>query len=111
MTSEFENIFGLGATQTATQIVLSKADLPMTAAAENGGEQALAAILKKAMTNLSVARFDGNIEQNITIESGSSGQVTRKEDGAEVPYRKYQIVISFYERDEQINSGINPDKY
>lgn len=63
------DVFGSGATQTATAITTQKSDLPtLTAAADNTGQALLVAILLKAKENLSPAARETNPDIKVTIE-------------------------------------------
>jgi hypothetical protein len=112
----FTEIFGENATQTATDIIIKKADLPMTVAADNGGEQVLAAIVKKSKVFLSPGFLERTLTQNITVEERLPDRVFRTERSAldvpvEVPYIKVEAIIAFYKRDVVQSSGIEPDAY
>ena len=64
-------IFGAGATQTATAITILKADLPtLTPSATNTAESLLAGVLIKASSVLTVANRTANPDQSIAIEAG-----------------------------------------
>jgi hypothetical protein len=64
-------IFGAGASQSATAITILKADLPgLTASATNTGESLLAGIILKAAINLTPTNRDNNPDQSIAIETG-----------------------------------------
>ena len=64
-------IFGAGATQTATSITILKASLPtLTPIATNTAESLLAGILLQAKTTLTTTRRDSDTSQGIAIESG-----------------------------------------
>ncbi len=64
-------VFGASATQTATTLTITKADLPgLTASANNTAESLLVAILLKAKTQLTDANQALNIEQSLTINDG-----------------------------------------
>jgi hypothetical protein len=107
----FIAIFGGNATQTLTEIVIPKSGLNMTPTANNGGEQIFAALTKNAKGHFSTKRFEEDPTINILIEEGSAGAENRKENDVLVPYRKYSIVTSFWERDANLTGGIYPDKY
>jgi hypothetical protein len=64
-------VFGAGATQTATTVTILKADLPgLTASAANTAESLLAGIVIKAGATLTVASRTANPDQSIAIEQG-----------------------------------------
>ena len=62
-----QEVFGAGATQTATTIVILKADLDITAAATNKAEGLYAAIVKKATVNLTKTAFDADEDRSVYI--------------------------------------------
>lgn len=65
------DVFGAGATQTATTITIAKADLPgLTASATNNGQQLLAGILLKAAAKLTAANRTSDPDVKITIDYG-----------------------------------------
>jgi hypothetical protein len=104
-----QEIFGTGATQTATTITILKADLPMTAAAVNGGEQVLAAMAKKASTPLSSTNFGTNVDQNISITTGYDSIITRSVNNVTSNYLQTQLVFNFSKL--QTSPGVTPDDY
>lgn len=64
-------VFGAGASQTATTITISKADLPtLTASSTNTAQQLLVAILLKARQVLTPANRDTNPDIKATIDYG-----------------------------------------
>jgi hypothetical protein len=104
-----EEIFGAGATQTATTITILKADLPMTAAALNRGEQVLAAIVKKASVNLTAANFATNAEQSIEVAPGYDSLVYRTIGNVSETRFQTQLTVNFTK--PQVSSGVTPDDY
>ena len=101
-----QQIFGANATQDATAITISKADLiGLTADANNTGESVLVSINLTARDYLTEANYDSNIDQSIYLEDGLSSFTTR-EDTA---YRQDQITINLTKIDT--SSAINPDDY
>jgi hypothetical protein len=63
-------LLGLNVTQTATEIVIKKADLAMTAAAVNGSEQIAVAILKRLAEGLPKSTWDDTREVDLYAETG-----------------------------------------
>jgi D-alanyl-D-alanine dipeptidase len=104
-----QNIFGANATQTATQIIIQKADLPMTASATNRGEQVLAAIVKNASTSLTATNFNTNPDQSITIGTGFDQLAYRTVNDVQQTYLQNQLTLSFAKL--QSSTGITPDDY
>jgi hypothetical protein len=104
-----QQIFGANATQNATQIIIQKADLPMTAAATNRGEQVLAAIVKNASPALTAANFNTNPDQSITIGIGFDQLAYRTVNNVQETYLQNQLTLSFAKL--QSSTGITPDDY
>jgi hypothetical protein len=104
-----QEIFGAGATQTATTITILKSDLPMTASATNRGEQVLAAINKKASTVLTTDTLDANPDRSITIAPGFDAISYRTVNNVQTPYLQTQLTINFLKA--QTSQGITPDDY
>jgi hypothetical protein len=104
-----QEIFGAGATQTATTITLIKADLPMTAAANNRGEQVFAAIAKRASTVLDKTSFDADPDRSINIQSGFDQIVYRTISGATTTLLQTALTVNFVKI--QAAAGISPDDY
>ena len=104
-----QEIFGAGATQTATTITILKSDLPMTAAAVNRGEQTFAAICKKASTVLTTASFSSNGDQSINIAPGFDSLAYRTISTVQETLLQTQLTINFGK--VQATSGITPDDY
>lgn len=104
-----QDIFGAGATQTATTITILKSDLPMTAAAANKGEQIFAAIAKKAATYLTTSAFGNNSDQSINISAGFDSLVYRTIGNDTLTFLQSQLTVNFAKL--QSSSGITPDSY
>jgi hypothetical protein len=101
-------IFGSSATQTATQLIISKADLAtvgLTASATNTAESLLAAIIALAQPALGETTYGSNLEQSIVIVDGTDSLTTR----GNITYRQKTKTIEFFKVD---NLGIfDPDDY
>jgi hypothetical protein len=104
-----QDIFGANATQTATDIIIKKADLPMTASATNRGEQVLAAMIKKNSTLLTATNFNTNPDQSITIGTGFDQLAYRTVGTETLTYLQNQVTLSFAKL--QSSTGITPDDY
>jgi hypothetical protein len=104
-----QEIFGAGATQDATTITILKANLPMTSALTNRGEQVFAAICKKASTVLTTAAFGTNAEQSINIAAGYDSLAYRTIGAVTDTLLQTQLTINFAK--VQATSGITPDDY
>ena len=101
-------IFGIGASQTATEITLTKADFTnLTADANNTAESLLIAILLKASENLTLVSFDSNLDQSTYVEPGFSSFTNRGENNDQ--YRTDQLVVNLAKLDT--SAVIDPDDY
>jgi hypothetical protein len=108
MEPSLTQVFGVGATQTATTITISKADLPsLTASSSNRAESLLVAILLKAQMGLPRTSFDTDIDQSIYIESGFPTFSIRGENNAS--YRTDQLTINLAKPDTGVI--LDPDDY
>lgn len=103
-----EQLFGVGTTQTATTLTISKSGLAaagLTASGTNSAESLLAAILALCQTSLSGAKAATNADQSITVSDSPASLVTV---GSQTRYRK-NIIISF--GSVANTAGITPDAY
>jgi hypothetical protein len=104
-----QEVFGAGATQTATTITILKADLDMTATATNRGEQCFAAIVKKASGKLTTTEFATNANQSITIAAGFDSLAYRTIGTVQETLLQTQLTLNFAK--VQTTSGVTPDDY
>jgi hypothetical protein len=104
-----QDIFGAGATQTATTITISKSDLPMTALAVNTGERVFAAMVKKAAGTLTTTNFGTNPDQSINIAAGFDSIVFRSVNNVQTQNLNTQLTLNFTK--PQISAGITADDY
>lgn len=101
-------VFGAGATQTATTITIVKADLPgLTASATNRAESLIVGILLKALPGLTKAGFEADTNQNIYIESGYPAFSFRGTNNDS--YRIDQLTVNLAKLDTL--ATIDPDDY
>ena len=105
-------VFGAGATQTATTISINKSDLAaigLTPSATNTAESLLAAIVIFAKGYLTQSKFEANTDQSITIEPGFDSIISR-DDGAGnlISYRQTQFNINLHKLDA---GTLDPDDY
>jgi hypothetical protein len=105
-----QDVFGAGATQTATTITILKSDLPtLTASASNGGEQMFMAMLLRAEQNLTVAARNTDLDRSIAIERGFD-QVLSRTVGT-VTNEYYQGGLTISAQKINTNSAIDADDY
>ena len=102
-------IFGAGATQTATTLTISKADLTgLTASANNSAESLFVGMLLNAMNSLTQANFDSNPDQSLVVAIpafNAQTLVTRNDQR----FRQHTINALLHKLD---TSGmIDPDDY
>lgn len=103
-----QQIFGASATQSATTITITKADLPrLTASSTNTPESLLTAILLKAQDGLPQSTFDTNLDQSIYIALGFPGFAFRGTNNDS--YRVDQITVNLAKPDT--SATIDPDDY
>jgi hypothetical protein len=103
-----QQLFGANASQTATTLTITKADLiRLTPSASNTAEQLLAGILVTAQSYLTEANFNANIDQSITIANGFTSITVRGDNNAS--YRSDSVTVTFSKVDTQ--SAINPNDY
>jgi hypothetical protein len=101
-------VFGSNATQTATELIISKADLVavgLTASATNTPESLLAAIIALAQLALGELTYDTNLDQSITITDGTDSLVSR----GTATYRQATKTIDFFKPDT--SGTFDPDDY
>lgn len=104
-----EEIFGNGATQTATTVTILKADLDLTATSNNRGEQILAGIVKKASIKLTQTNFDTNPNQSITVTPGYDSLIYRTVGTTQETLLQTQLSVNFAKI--QASGGVTPDDY
>lgn len=103
-------IFGAGATQTASSITIQKADLStigLTASPSNTAESLLAAIVLKAKVFLTDETFAANPDQSITVVTGFNSIIQRTDAaGVTSEYRQFQYNLNAHKLD---NTALDPD--
>ncbi|MFM6724762.1 MAG: hypothetical protein ACKPJF_09995 [Dolichospermum sp.] len=102
-------VFGSGATQTATTFTISKSALAtvgLTATQDNSAESLLAAILLIAKINLTETKFESNIDQSIVIDNGFKSTTIR---GNNTQYLTDQLTVTLAKVDPL--SPLDPDDY
>ena len=102
-----QEIFGPNATQTETQLIISKADLAtvgLTPSADNAGEPLFASIIAYSEQSLTETNREANIDQSIVIENQLPGNTTRNNQN----YRQFIKSITFEKLDD---STFNPMDY
>lgn len=102
-----QQVFGANATQTATTLTITKADLTgLTAKLDNTAESLLAAINLKAKGYLNEVNQESNPDIQITIvESDYQNFVLRNNKS----YRERTLSINLQQLD--VTAGIDPDNY
>lgn len=101
-----QQVFGAGATQTATTITITKADLTgLTASATNTAESLFVALLLKAGASLTDANLQTNPDQSISIVDSFESLVTRNNTS----YRQKTYSVNLQKLDA--NTPISPNDY
>jgi len=104
------DVFGAGATQTATTLTILKADLlTLTPVAANRGEQLLMGIILRAQANLTPAARNLDFDRSIAIEPAFD-QVTSRTVGS-TTNNYYQSGITISAQKINTNSAIDADDY
>ncbi len=105
-----QEIFGAGATQTATTLTILKADLPgLTASATNGGEQLVAGLVSKLQATLTPTNQAASPEQNITVVAGFDSITYRTIAGISKQF--YQRVYNVSLQSLNNPTPIDPNAY
>lgn len=88
-------VFGPGASQTATTLTINKADLPtLTASADNTAQQLVVGIILKIMQKLSPENHDADPDVKIEISNGGqsvipgTGGVNSRQDNFPMTFYK-----------------------
>ncbi|MBR8832710.1 MAG: hypothetical protein DSM106950_01365 [Stigonema ocellatum SAG 48.90 = DSM 106950] len=101
-------VFGANATQTSTQLIISKADLVatgLTVSNTNTANSLLVALILQWQSYLNVTNQANNSDQNITIEDSYSSIVSRNS----LNYRQDTKTINIQRIDS--TASIDPDNY
>ena len=103
------DVFGAGATQTATTITILKADLDITATSSNKAEGLAAAIFKKMAGNLTQTAFNADADRSIYIAQSfdSVGSRTVGSTTTQLLLSAWNIVFAKI----QATSSITPNDY
>jgi hypothetical protein len=102
-------VFGAGASQTGTQLIISKADLAavgLTAAADNRAEQLFVALLLKVSAYLNPTTQETNPEIQVTVEEGAFPSIVFRNNQN---YRQTTYTVNLQKLDTSIE--IDPDDY
>ncbi|NJM23605.1 MAG: hypothetical protein HC907_35805 [Richelia sp. SM1_7_0] len=106
--SQLQQVFGAGATQDASTLIIDKADFAavgLTADTSNTAEALLIAIILTAQSSLTEANFETNLEQSIYVETGLPSFRTRNT----TQYRTDSLAITLAKLDTA--GQIDPDDY
>jgi len=104
-----QQIFGNGASQDASTITISKADLAtmgLTANASNKAESLLVAILLLAKQQLTADNMQSNADQSISIEESQFPSLVSRNNNT---YRQSTLNVNLQKLDT--SNVINPDDY
>jgi len=104
------DVFGPGATQTATTLTILKSDLPtLTPVAANRGEQMFMGIVLRAQGNLTPAARNLDLDRSIAIEPAFDQVTTRTVGGTTNNY--YQSGLTITAQKVNTNSAIVANDY
>ncbi len=106
-----QQVFGAGATQTATSLSIAKADLAalgLTASATNTAESLFVALLLQAKVSLTPANLETNPDQSITVAQADFNFQTLVERNNQT-YRQSTYSVNLQKLDT--GSAIDPDDY
>jgi hypothetical protein len=100
-------VLGANATQNATTLTISKADLTgLTASTNNTAESLLIALLLKAKAYLTTTNQENNIDQSVTITDGFIPSFVIRDNAQ---YRQDTLTVAM---DKPAGSAtIDPDDY
>jgi hypothetical protein len=105
-----QDVFGAGATQTATTLTILKSDLPtLTASATNRGEQMFMAIVLRGQQNLTTTARDADLDRSISIEPSFDQVISRTVGVTTNNY--YQSGLTITAQKINTNSAIDADDY
>ncbi|NJS17171.1 MAG: hypothetical protein HC787_11020 [Nostocaceae cyanobacterium CSU_2_110] len=102
-------VFGTNATQTATELVISKADLAtvgLTASASNTAESLMVALLQLAKIELNATKQETNSDIQVTILDDATPTIIVRNNAN---YRQLSLTINLETPDT--GSGVDPDNY
>ncbi|MFN6499787.1 MAG: hypothetical protein RMX65_022730 [Nostoc sp. DedQUE01] len=101
-----QQVFGTNATQDATTITITKADLTgLTASGSNTAESLITAIILKASAYLNPTNQGTNTDIQITIEDSNFPQVVTRNSAQ---YRQTTYNVNFQSAD---NYTLDPDNF
>ncbi len=102
-------VFGTNATQTATELIISKADLAsvgLTASATNTAESLIVALLQLVKIELNETKQETNTDIQVTIVDDTTPTIIVRNS---VNYRQLSLTINLETPDT--GSAIDPDNY
>ena len=104
------DVFGAGATQTATQLIIMKTDLATSGglipSATNTAESLLASILVTAQATLTTANQTNNADQSMVINDNSNDVLAYRNS---TTYRRKTKTVTFDKPDT--TTTFNPNDY
>lgn len=104
-------VFGSGATQSATTLTIAKADLAavgLTASATNTAESLLVALVLLAKNYLTTANQENNVEQNVVVAESSFNFLSFQTRNNQ-QYQQFSYEVNLQEI--YSNTGPNPNNY
>jgi hypothetical protein len=104
-----QQVFGSNASQDATSVTISKADLTsvgLVAGANNTAESLLVALILKAAAYLSPTNQDSNPDIQVTVEQSTFPSIVVRNNQN---YRQTTFNVNLQTID--VNSAVNPNNY
>lgn len=104
-----QQVFGTNASQDATTVTISKADLTsvgLVASANNTAESLLVALILKAATYLSPTNQNSNPDIQVTVEQSTFPSIVVRNNQN---YRQTTFNVNLQTID--VNSAVNPNNY
>ncbi len=95
------------ATENATTITLTKADLGLTEATTTA-DRFVAGVVIKAKPIMTRTQYDSDIEQNVYISDGFNSFETRNDDTNDINYQIHQFNVNLSKTDQ---ATLNPEDY
>lgn len=103
------DVFGPGASQTGTQLIISKADLAavgLTPAADNRAEQLFVGLVLRVLAYLNPSTQETNPDIQVTVEEGAFPAIVFRNNQN---YRQTSYTVNLQKLDT--SAAIDPDDY
>lgn len=104
-----QEVFGANATQTSTELIISKTDLAamgLTASSSNTAESLIVAIILQASSYLNDTSQDTNSDIQVTLNQGTTPSIISRNS---LNYRQVTFDVNLQTPD--LSTTIDPDNY